>query len=177
MYALNDAPGGPAFGLYTADGRPREAARAYRQACWPVRLVLGAWLRRGRPGAALRLPVWLVNDSGEAVAGRWTWQLVAGSQVLAAATRSCQAGPLERVPVGWVAARWPLEAVPRRAAGAEAAEGGGGEDPLILRLELDADRCRLRVDYPLPMALRSREPTHGPVRRKDGEAVRPSLGP
>ncbi|WPD19484.1 hypothetical protein [Thermaerobacter composti] len=177
VYALNDAPGGPAFGLYTADGRPREAARAYRQACWPVRLVLGAWLRRGRPGAALRLPVWLVNDSGEAVAGRWTWQLVAGSQVLAAATRSCQAGPLERVPVGWVAARWPLEAVPRRAAGAEAAEGGGGEDPLILRLELDADRCRLRVDYPLPMALRSREPTHGPVRPKDGEAVRPSLGP
>ena len=169
VYALNDPPGGPAFGLYTADGRPRKAARAYRQACWPVRLLLGAWPRRGRPGAPFRLPVWLVNDGADPVAGRWTWQLLAGSQLLAAATQSCQAGPLERVPVGWVVARWPVEAAPSSGAWAEAAEGAG-EVPLILRLELESDRCRLRVDYPLPMALRSREPGQGPVRPKEGDA-------
>ncbi|WP_460038521.1 hypothetical protein [Thermaerobacter litoralis] len=181
LFALNDPPGGPAYGLYTAEGRPRAAARACREACAPVRLLLGTRPGRCRPGRAFRLPVWLVNDRDEPVSGRWTWRLLAGGQVLQADTLACAAGPLDLVPVGWVTARWPQEAValPPTTGGAEPGPLAGGagstaEDgptgsagpaagaALRLVLELQAGGRVVRVEYPLPGWLPARQGAEGP---------------
>ncbi|QIA26472.1 hypothetical protein DYI95_002010 [Thermaerobacter sp. PB12/4term] len=156
FFALNDPPGGPAYGLYTAEGRPREAARACREVLAPVRLLVGAWPRRCRPGRGFRLPVWLVNDTARPLTGRWTWQLVAGRQVLAAGTMACGAAARSLVPVGWITGRWPQEAVPSPSAGPAA---GAGRDepgpparalPLVLYLDLQVGGRLVRSAYPLP---------------------------
>ena len=148
VFALNDTGTGPGFGLFDGRGRPRPAARAYRDACRPVRLLLGGIPRRVRPGRAFRLPVWLVNDTARPVAGRWTWQLLAGQRVLAAATSSCRAGAMSLAPAGWVASRWPV----------------GEPGPLALRLILALEEGTQAVEYPLPGE-------HGTARSSPAEPV------
>ncbi|HEY8393538.1 MAG TPA: hypothetical protein VIK92_01895 [Thermaerobacter sp.] len=136
VFALNDAWPEPGYGLFDAAGRPRPAARAYREACWPARLLVELPRRPLRPGARLRLPVWLVNDTGHRVRGNWTWEIRAGDRVLVAQTFTCDAAPGSLVPAGWVETRMP------------AVSGG----PVVLVLRLDAAPGGPVVTYPLSLA-------------------------
>lgn len=136
LFALNDAWPGSGYGLYDAAGRPRPAARAYREACLPARLLAEPPRRPLRPGARLRLPLWLVNDTGRRLQGSGKWEVRAGDRLLAAQTFLCEAGPGSVVPAGWAEVRLP--AAPAV--------------PVVLVLRLEAAPVVAEAVYRLPLA-------------------------
>ncbi|PZN12369.1 MAG: hypothetical protein DIU69_03805 [Bacillota bacterium] len=136
LFALNDAWPGTGYGLYDAEGRPRPAARAYREACLPARLLAEPPRRPLQPGGRLRLPLWLVNDTARRLHGSGRWEVRAGDRLLAAQTFLCEAGPGSVVPAGWAEVRLPASP----------------DLPVVLVLRLEAAPVVAEAVYLLPLA-------------------------